>query len=118
MPHVPVTVLLSAEQATGRQTVLSADETFSTQQQDTAKHVGSAPFSTGSSTPKNLLQEPCRVLQALLKPFTARLTTAAHNHQVSSGHAASQGSLNRPEILQKQHEDMAGKGMMIRATVW
>lgn len=48
MPHVPITVLLSAEQATGRQTVLSADETFSTQQQDTAKHVGSAPFSTGN----------------------------------------------------------------------
>lgn len=48
MPHVPITVLLSAEQATGRQTVLSADETFSTQQQDTTKHVGSAPFSTGN----------------------------------------------------------------------
>lgn len=48
MPHVPITVLLSAEQATGRQTMLSADETFSTQQKDTAKHVGSAPFSTGN----------------------------------------------------------------------
>lgn len=46
--HIPINMLLSVWQATGRQTVLSEDETFSTRQQDTTKHMGSAPFSTGN----------------------------------------------------------------------
>lgn len=43
------------------------------------KAPGHHPTFAGTSTPKNLLQAPCQVL---LKPFTPRLTTATHNHQV------------------------------------